>query len=47
MPVWETTLNESIDKEQVNLPLSANGRHTILVTGDKTAGDFALSWTVK
>ena len=45
--VWETTLAESIDEQQVDLPLSESGSYALLVTGDETAGDFAVSWTVK
>ena len=45
--VWETTLAESINEQQVDLPLSESGSYALLVTGDETAGDFAVSWTVK
>jgi hypothetical protein len=44
--LWEATLAKSVDEQQVDLALSESGSYTLLVTGDGTAGDFALAWTV-
>jgi hypothetical protein len=45
--LWETTLSESADEQQVELTPSEAGMCTILVIGDKTGGNFAVSWSAQ
>jgi hypothetical protein len=45
--LWETTLLEDTDEQQVELVTSEAGTCTILVIGDETGGSFAVSWTVQ
>jgi len=45
--LWEITLDESIDEQQAQLDLAEAGTYTIYVTGNQTAGDFAVAWSVR
>ena len=45
--VWETTLSESIDEQQVELVAPESGTYAILVIGQDAAGDFDVSWLVR
>jgi len=45
--LWETRLTTSTeDRQEAEVVSEAGGRLDIRVTGEKTGGDFALSWTV-
>lgn len=45
--LWEVTLQESVDEQQVELTAAEDGAHKILVVGDEAKGQFALSWSVR
>jgi hypothetical protein len=45
--LWSTTLTESVDEQQVTVTTSEAGTCRILVTGNRTAGRFAVSWSVR
>jgi hypothetical protein len=45
--LWETTLTESVNEQQVELALSEAGTCQILAIGKETGGSFALSWGVR
>jgi len=46
--LWEITLDGSTDEQQkAQLDLAEAGTYTIYVTGNQTAGDFAVAWSVR